>query len=415
MIRLYKEELKRIVRTKSTLLFLAAAVALSVFMAYIPVTYVRFTYEENGQEMTLKGRDALALRKQLQAPSAGEVTPEKMAQGLESYQKNLERYGDFYDDFPLSVHNTEIFPWSPLITRLHEVMADPDTGLAPDYAKITEADALHFYDHCRTRVADLMKSEQKDNPQAQQIATSMYDNVTMPFYYYPGYNSNMFEYEGMYLFLLMFLCIMITAPLFCCEYQTGADDILRSTKLGRRKLAFIKILSILTLSILLFVLCMTIFMVISNSIFGWECRQTSMQILFSASTLLGLNIGQLQNLVMLAGFIALLSCISFALFVSSASKNTTIATSLTIAFSLAPSILYMMAGGNFAAYFRVLLPSGALGGSNSFSYALTYYFEFLKIGPVTVWTPWLLMLVPAAEIPLFLWLTVRTYSRRSLN
>lgn len=414
MIRLYKEELKRILRTKSSLLFLAAAVALSVLMAYMPVTFVRYTYEENGQEYTIKGREALAIRKELQTPHAGEVTPDKMAEGLKAYQKNLEIYGDFYGDFPRNVHNKEIFPWSPLVSRLHEVMADSDTGLAPDYTEITEQDALNFYERCRIRVADLMKLEQKNNPQAQQTAIRMYDKVSSPFYYYPGYDNNMYEYEGMYLFLLMFLCVMTTAPAFCSEYQTGADDILRSTRHGRRKLAYIKILSAMTICIAVFALCMTIFMVISNSLFGWESRQTSMQILFSASTLLGLNIGQLQNLVMLGGFIALLSCVSFILFVSSSSKNTTIATGLTIAFCLFPSVFYMMIGGNIAAYLRVLLPSGALGGTNSFSYALTHYFEFLKIGPVTVWTPWLLMIVPAIEIPLFLWLTVRTYCRRSL-
>lgn len=414
MIRLYKEELKRILRTRSTLLFLAAAVALSVFMAYVPVTYVRYTYEENGREITIKGRVALAIRKELQSPNAGEVTPEKMAEGLRAYQENLEIYGDFYGDFPLNVHNEKIFPWSPLMNRLHEVMADSESGLAPDYTEITEEDALHFYERCRTRLTDLMKLEQKRNPQAQQLAAKMYEKVSMPFYYYPGYDTNMFEYEGIYLFLLMFLCVMITAPSFCCEYQTGADDILRSTRHGRHKLAFVKILSLLTISITAFALCMTIFMVISNHLFGWECRQTSMQILFSASTLLGLNMGQLQNLVMLAGFIALLACVSFVLFISSACKNTTLSTGLTIAFVLFPSVFYMMIGNDLSAYLRVLLPSGALGGSNSFSYAATYYFEFLRVGPLTVWTPWLLMIVPAIEIPLFLWLTVRTYCRRSM-
>ncbi|MDE6739264.1 MAG: ABC transporter permease, partial [Lachnospiraceae bacterium] len=395
-------------------LFLAAAVVLSVFMAYVPVTYVRFTYEENGQEMTIKGREALAIRKELQNPNAGEVTPEKMAEGLHAYQKNLEIYGDFYGDFPRNVHNSEIFPWSPQVSRLREVMADSESGLAPDYTEMTEEDALNFYERCRTHLTDLMKLEQRKNPQAQQIAAKMYDKVTMPFYYYPGYDSNMFEYEGIYLFVLMFLCVMVTAPLFSCEYQTGADDILRSTRHGRRNLAFAKILSALTISIVMFVLCMAIFMVISNSLFGWECRQTSMQILFSAATLLGLNMGQLQNLVMLAGFIALLACVSFILFVSSACRNTTISTGLTIAFVLFPSVFYMMIGNALSAYLRVLFPSGALGGSNSFSYSVTYYFEFLKFGSLTVWTPWLLMIVPAIEIPLFLWLTVRTYCRRSM-
>lgn len=223
----------------------------------------------------------------------------------------------------------------------------------------------------------------------------------------------MAEYEGMYLFLLMFLCVLITAPLFSCEYQTGADDILRSTKHGKRRLALVKILSALSIDAAAFVPCMTIFQLISNSLFGWECRQTSLQILFSAVNLLDLNVGQMQNLVMLSGFISLLSSICFVLFLSSACQNTTISTGLTIASAILPTLFYMLIGGIAGSWLRVLLPSGALGGSNAFLYALTD-FEFLKAGPLTVWTPWLLLIVPALEIPLFLWLTVRTYCRRSL-
>lgn len=415
LTRLLQVELLRILRTRSTLLFLTAALILSAFMAYVPVTYVQYTYEENGQKITIKGREALKIHKELRAPVAGEVTPEKIAEGLATYQKNLNLYGSLFgDDFPFNVKNTVLEPYSTFTSRLREVMADSESGLAPDYLEITEQDALNFYERCRIHLTDLMNIEQKNNPAARQIAGEMYDKVQMPFYYYPGYNTDMAEYEAIYLFLLMFLCAMITTPLFCCEYQTGADDILRSTKHGRGKLAAVKIFSALCISFVTFALCMTIFMIISNTLFGWECRQTSMQILFSASCLLGINLGQMQNLVMFAGLIALLSSVCFVLFLSSACKNTTIATGLTIAFCLAPSVFHMMIGGELAAYFRVLLPSGGLGGSNSFLYTLAFYFEFLKIGPLTVWTPWLLLIVPAAEIPVFLWLTVRTYCRRSM-
>ena len=415
LTRLLKVELLRILRTRSTILFLAAALVLSAFMAYVPVTFVQYTYEENGQEITIKGREALEIRKSLRTPVAGEVTPEKMADGLAAYHKNLSLYGSLYsDDFPINVQNAEMYPYSAFMSRLREVLADSESGLAPDYMEISEEDALDFYAHCRTHLIDLMNIEQKNNPAARQIAGEMYDKVQMPFYFYPGYNTDMAEYEGMYLFLLMFLCALITAPLFCSEYQTGADDILRSTKHGRGKLAAVKILSALCISLVTFAVCMAIFMIISNSLFGWECRQTSLQILFSASCLLGINVGQMQNLVMFAGLIALLSSVCFVLFVSSACKNTTIATGLTIAFCLVPSVFHMMIGGDFASYLRVLLPSGGLGGTNAFLYTLTSYFEFLKIGPLTVWTPWLLLIVPAAEIPIFLWLTMRTYCRRSM-
>lgn len=411
MRRLYIEEMKRILRSRSTILFLTAALAVSVFLAWVPVTFERYTYEENGEEIILTGKEALAMKKSLQAPAAGEVTPEKVALGLAAYKKNLALYGDFYGDFPQNVWNSEILPYSKLVTRLHEVMADSESGLPPDYPEITEEDAFAFYERCRSHLSDLMKLEQKDNPAAQKIAADMYEKVEMPFYFYPGYGTNMAEYESLFLFAVMFLCIMITAPIFCCEYQTGADDILRSTRHGRKDLAFVKILSALSIAIMVFTLCAAVFQVISNSLFGWECRKTSLHILFSAVSLLNLNVGEMQDFLLLAGFCSLIGCVCFVLFVSAVCPNTTISTGLTIAFSIFPSAFYMMAGGKTASYLRVLLPSGALGGSNAFLYAITD-FEFLKAGPLTVWTPWLLLIVPLLEIPLFLWLTVRSYCRR---
>ena len=161
MWKLYRQELKRILRTRSTLLFLAAALALSVFMAWVPVTFERYAYEENGKEIVIKGPEALALTKQMEAPSAGEVTPEKLAQGLSFYHKNLEIYDDFYnEEFPLNLRVQEIYPWRPLMMRLREAMADPVSGMAPEYTDISADDALAFYDRCRSHIADLMKLEQ---------------------------------------------------------------------------------------------------------------------------------------------------------------------------------------------------------------------------------------------------------------
>ena len=42
MRRLYIEEMKRILRSRSTILFLAAALAVSVFLAWVPVTFERY-------------------------------------------------------------------------------------------------------------------------------------------------------------------------------------------------------------------------------------------------------------------------------------------------------------------------------------------------------------------------------------
>lgn len=413
-MNLFCKELKRILHMKSTLLFLAAALFFSVFMAYIPVTYEVYTYEdENGQKVKIKGREALEITKELKAPAAGTVTAKKLAAGLEAYRKNLDIYGDFYGEFPRNVYNAEILPYSALMGRLHEVMADPVTGLAPDYREITAEDADSFYKRCDSRLEALMKMEQKENQEAQKTAKSMYERVEKPFTYYPGYGSNMMEYLEMYLFILVFLCALVTAPLFSAEYQTGADDILRCAKKGRLSLALTKISAALSISAVMFVFCMTVFVLISNSLFGWECTKTSMQILFSASSLLPLDLGGLQLLLIFAGALSLFATVSFTLFLSAAGKNTTVTTGLTTGFILMPALLYFMVGGLAGSWLRALFPAGGLGLTNAFLYAVTD-FEFLKAGPFTVWTPWILLIVPAVEIPLFLFLTVLSYCRRSM-
>ena len=249
-MKLFRVELARILSTKSTLLFAAAALLLSVFLAYIPVTYVHYTYEENGQKITLTGQAALRRLKELREPVAGELTADKLMTGLSVYQNALSRYGAVYgDDCPVNVRAYTLTPYSELMPRLREVTADADTGLSADYAEITAEDAGNFYALCHSHLHDLMLLEQKDNPDAVRIADDMYRRVQPPFYYYPGYTADMVEYSNLILFLIMLLCALITAPLFCCEYQTGADDILRSTRYGRRHLAVAKILCALCISL----------------------------------------------------------------------------------------------------------------------------------------------------------------------
>lgn len=416
-MRLFRKELKRVLTTRSTVLFLAAALLLSVFMAWVPVTYEQYIYEENGREITLRGREALAVKKELKKPSSGEVTGEKMAEGLKAYQKNLEIYGDFYNDlFPQNTYNEEILPWSGIVGKLHEVTADPDSGIAREYTEITEEDARSFYERCGTHLTDLMRLEQKENPAAQKLAAALYQKVEKPFYYYPGYGSNMAEYEGFYLFLLVLLCALVTAPLFCSEYQTGADDILRCTALGRGKLAVVKIVAALLISTVTFGICMTVFLLLSNSLFGWECTRTSLQILFSAVTLANMNVGEMQIAVMLAGLLTLLATVSMVLLVSAMSRTTTLSVGASIGLCLLPTLLYTMAGGDWTAWLRIFVPTGGVGLSNAFVYSITGMagFEFLKIGSAVFWTPWLQLVAPALEIPVFLGLTVRAYCKRSM-
>lgn len=92
-------------------------------------------------------------------------------------------------------------------------------------------------------------------------------------------------------FLVLLFCVVIAAPVFSADYQSGADDILRCTRHGRRDLGIAKVLAALLISALAFLLCAVIFILVTNSLFGWECTKTSIQMLYSIVTLAELNIG----------------------------------------------------------------------------------------------------------------------------
>lgn len=149
----------------------------------------------------------------------------------------------------------------------------------------------------------LMIMEQKDNPKAQDNAMERYANVEKPYKFYPGYKKDAMDYQVLLSFVIMVLCVVISAPVFSSDYQTEADAILRCTKNGQWRLAMTKIISALLISGLVYTICIGLYIIISNSLFGWECIETSVQMIYSVVSLVNMNLGELQIYVAVAGLI----------------------------------------------------------------------------------------------------------------
>ena len=210
-MRLLKLEFKRILKTRSTWVFLGAALLLSVLMAYIPRTFVQYSYmDDSGKQITVSGSRAMEIINEKQAPYAGEVTPDKVQTALETYQACIAEYGPTNsEDFPLNVYNEKILPIQPYIHLLREVYADSRTGTAADLMKLGPEDAGRIYEQCREHLDSLMKMEQKDYPDAQNKAAAYFAKVEQPYEYYPGYNKDATDYLVLYLLLLEFILSLI--------------------------------------------------------------------------------------------------------------------------------------------------------------------------------------------------------------
>lgn len=410
-MRLLRLEIKRIMKTRTTMVLLAMAFVLSFVMAWLPTTFSYNIHKDaEGNTVKLKGQESIAYEKELQADTAGVVTPEKVRLAVERYQACLAKYGvENSYDLPEGVYEEEIYPFAPLAHGIREVFADPDTGVAPAIAEIDPEQVDRYYELCEERIVSLMKMEQKNHPAAQESAAAMYGEVEKPYLFFPGYSTDAMDYQILLGFLVLLFCTVIAAPVFTSDYQTGADDILRCTKYGKAKFAATKIASAFLICGISFSVCAVIYILVSDCLWGWECTRTSIQMLYSIVNLPNMDIGQLQCTLAVSGLLCLLASVSFTLFLSSKFTGTVTSLSTALLFCVLPVILYMALPEEIGSYIYPILPAGGNSLQTSMLYALVE-FDYWNIGNIAIWIPHVMLGAYVIEIPLFAGLTVRAYS-----
>ena len=411
-MRIFRLELKRVLKTRLTGILLLVSLFLSVLMAYLPTTFVEYgSIDAEGRWVKYHGLEAIRQIRMLREAVSGQVIPQTLGETVKIYQETLQEY-DVETAYSLlkEAYYGQIFQYTPFISKIREAAMNPDTGIAPGVLEVSP-NQDGFYQQCVARLDALMKLEQKEYPSAGRFASKIYEKVEFPFTYYYGIDGDSMDYQILLIFMITIFCAIIAAPIFSSDYQTGADDILRCAKHGRFRLGIVKALSSLLICGCAFVLCVAIYVLVCNSLFGWESTRTSIQIIFSVSSLPALNVGQLQITVAIGTLIILLSIISFTLFLSSRLNGTVSSLTLAILFCLLPMIVTIALPENIGNWVRCFLPGGGMGLQNSLLYELID-FNFLHIGNASVWMPIAIMVMAVLEIPVFLVLTVYSYCRK---
>lgn len=276
-MRLFRLELKRILKSRRALILLAIALLLSVAMAYLPISFEGINRpNEDGTVTELDGLAAIKYKKDFYKTSAGEVTPDRIKSALETYQSCVREYGPVEEDgFPLAVYIEKIVPIRSWLNGLSEAFADPLTGIGADLMDIDPNDIDGaYYEKCAEHLQDVMRNEQRENKTAQQKALEKYSELDTPFYLHSGISKDAFDYIEFYILFLAILCVAIAAPTFAGEYQTGGDSILRTTKYGHKQLAITKILAAFTLFVVTFLVGITVHILILDAAFGTDCLKT---------------------------------------------------------------------------------------------------------------------------------------------
>ena len=83
-------------------------------------------------------------------------------------------------------------------------------------------------------------------------------------------------------------------------------------------------------------------------------------------------------------------------------------------FCIAPVVISMTMPGGLSTWLCSILPASGTSIQASILYALTD-FQFLSLGGLAIWTPYAMMGACVIEIPLFAFLSVRSYCRHTVN
>lgn len=402
-------ELKRILKTRSTWRLAAIALLLCLFFALWAVRLsVCYYYDESGQHQITHGVEAYELNKEKYSLIEGEVTSELFAAAVEVKHEVRRRYGDDYS-VPPDISNEVLGPYSPVYTWIARSFSDENgSALAPD--DITAAQSRNFYQERLRTLERQLADRYEGQPQVVDYAMSKANGGENFYYSYGIGSTRAFDHLGMCSFLITLICAVITAPIFSSDYASGADDVLRCAKHGGTRLALAKLGSAVIVCLGVFVLCIGSFLSVMLITFGFD-DMTSAELLNIAWTPAPITAMGCMGLILLLSLLTFLAMTCFTLFLSSRLSSPVAVLAISAAVAMIPTlILRSGADGNILNWIRFCLPSGGALPSGAMLNELGGL-RFLWIGGFVAWSPYVIILAAAAQIPLWLLLAVRSYVR----
>lgn len=407
---MYKLEMKRLLKTRSTWILMAAALLVTLVLCCINIFGAHY-YSYDGK--SFHALDATEMRKIVTESAEGEWTPERIrdvfAQIAEvSTDFGVAVEGETNDNYEIVTGDNgaaaSIAGYTSTFLR-----SIPQVFDVQYTSEITPEMAEQYYTQRKAYIEEAMKLNY--GPAAAEAALKLDENTAEPFYYEFGFGtgSDIASTLPVSLFAVAIVCSIICAPVFASDYSTGADDIQRCARYGCRRLGKAKLLAAMTLSTALYIICAAVFVALTLAVYGDD--KTSAQLALDALVLIDMDMNGVLVLTLVAGFLSVLAMTAFTLYLSARMRSSVAVLAIALAVAMAPTFLViLLREGALGDWLRLLLPSGGLGLGTGMIVDIQVG-KFLTLGPVAVWTPFAALAVPALEAPVFTLLARRAYVR----
>lgn len=413
-MRLYTQELKRILKSSRAKVIILLAVLLPILLAFLATEFNDANYvDTNGDIIPLHGTEAMRFLKEANADGNGEATIERLKDALRTYQALYEEYGTdpLESGFPLDVHWRDVQPIRALLRMITQTYSQPDGTI--DLRTLSVDDLDSFYEDVENKLTAVMESDQElRRPAMIRMAQQIFHKVKTPFTISQGYTRDAFDYIEFTILFLVILSATLAAPAFSERYGSGEDSILRCTVFGRGKLVRTTVIAELTVVTAMYFIGIALHLLISDMVFGVETLKESVQTLYTVYSLPNMSLLNLQIILALAGWLCCLTVTTMALCISARVTETSTAMVLSLIIVILPTLLYSIGGG--ASWLLALLPSASVGLSNNMLMSLVDL-RFLMLGDTAFWYPIVLVCTSTVEFFLFGIITHIMYAKHQVT
>lgn len=408
---MYKLEMKRLLKTRSTCILMAVALLVTLIFWCINV-FDAYYYSNDGK--SYHGLDAMEMRRIIAESAEGEWTPERLRDVFTQIAEMNANYGaaadgaasDNQETVTGSGNNTSLPTADYTLTFIRSLLQVCDVQYSNE---ITPEMAEQYYTLRKAYIEEVMTLNY--GPAAAEAALRLDENTAELFYYEFGFGTGSDTATSLpvSIFAVAIVCSIICAPVFASDYSTGADDIQRCARYGCRRLGKSKLLAAMTLSTALYIICAAVFVALTLAVYGDD--KTSAQLALDALVLIDIDMNGVLVLTLVAGFLSVLAMTAFTLYLSARMRSSVAVLAIALAVAMAPTFLViLLREGALGDWLRLLLPSGGLGLGTGMIVDIQVG-KFLTLGPLAVWTPFAALAVPALEAPVFTLLARRAYVR----
>lgn len=383
MLDILKFELYKIVKRKLFLFSPIIIFGMTVTLLMASLSSVS-SYDENGNYV--KGHKSIKYEKKYAEKISGELTPEKIADVIEMYNKIYADADNLNENNVIreSVYISQLYPYNRLVSYIAAVYTH--TGLQPDYNIIRDLkyeDGLDFYNRREEQLIGTLNMDYSygNYSDGEKMTILKFDGeLSEPFVI--GYTlgwENLTENLFPFLVILTFVAFINVSSVFSDEFQRGTAQIILSAKHGRGKVFVAKTVSAFLISTSMFAVFVGAFILTFGLVFGFDGSGASIQSLALISVY-DLSLGEAFFTAILIAYAVFIFMIFFALTVSVLCRSNFTSVLLVSALYFIPLFLRNSQSSKLCNYLVDLLPIKAMNVFDMFRQYKLYGFSgaFIK-------------------------------------